>query len=144
MRKCQSTLEATWPKISNNGSTQQARIRGTFSVNKSQRTKLNYSDVLTNKDLLKVSREFLIGPYLNRIWLGIKSCHYAENVTAPWNNSLKPIWSYFNTQKTFKEESESQNKNLAKNNFLQYQSLKLIYFWKYIFLPNICQSRSST
>lgn len=47
-----------------------------------------------------------------------KLCHYAENVTVPWNNSLKRIQKYFHTTKTLKEASKSQNKNLAENNFL--------------------------
>jgi len=40
-------------------------------------------------------------------------CHYAKNVTDPWNNSLKPIRNYFYKQKRIKEDSESQNKTLA-------------------------------
>lgn len=60
-------------EISNNGSASQAIIRGTFSDNKSRRAKLNYSDALRNKALLKDSMEFVIEPCLNRIWMGMKS-----------------------------------------------------------------------
>jgi hypothetical protein len=70
IRKYQLTLEASWPKFQTMDLVnKQESEEHLWLVNKSQWTKLNYSDVIKNKALLKVSIKFEIEPCLNRLWI---------------------------------------------------------------------------